>query len=137
MNDMIERITQAYEKDQLRLDQPTRIGELPLSYESLNNEWLTNVLCGKYPGAEVINHKLDAKDNGSSNRRRVFLEYNDAGSAADLPASLFCKASHDLENRLVLGISGGAHCEAVFYNDIRPHLDIEGPSCFFAEVEPQ
>lgn len=137
MSDIVEKITEAYQRDQSLKGQPTPVGELPLEYESLTPAWLSDVLCKDAPGAEVISFTLDERDDGSSNRRRIFMRYNAEGEAAGLPASAFCKASHDLQNRLVLGISGGAHCEAVFYNEIRPHIDIEGPASFLAKVNPE
>jgi hypothetical protein len=65
------------------------------------------------------------------------VDYNEAGGHASLPTALFCKASHDLVNRLVLGTSGGAHAEVTFYNTLRPLLNIEAPQSYFANYDPQ
>lgn len=85
-------------------------------------------------GAEVTNFSLGPVDNGSSNRRIISLEYNQAGRDAGLPASVFCKASHDLLNRLVLS-SGALISETTFYNDLSKLVDIEVPVCRFAEFD--
>lgn len=137
MSELVSRITAAYEADRRR-STGVVVGaeELPLSYEAITERWLTAVLCRKHPAAVVTGFRLAAADSGSSNRRRIAVEYNEAGRAAGLPTALFCKASQELATRIVLGISGGARGEVVFYNDIRPLLDIEAPRSFFARFDP-
>src|SRR5262249_41992552 len=66
----------------------------------------------------------------------IEVEYNNTGNSAGLPRALFCKASHELANRIVLGVSGGAFTEVHFYNKIRPHLEIEVPRGFYARYDP-
>lgn len=44
--------------------------------------------------------------SGTSNRRRIFMTWNEAGQKAGLPKSVFCKGSADLINRLVLSSWG-------------------------------
>lgn len=112
-----------------------KASEVPTSYESITDEWLTDVLCRATPGAKVVSHSFDERDDGSSNRRRIFITYNDAGQAA-LPATVFCKAAETLQNRLVLGISGAAQSEVNFYNIVRPRLDLEAPVGIYAGFDP-
>jgi len=83
----------------------------------------------------VINHHLDAPDDGSNNRRRIFVEYNEQGNEAGLPPSVFCKATHGLANRLMLGHSGAILCEFTFYQYARNLLDIETPKAIFAAFD--
>ncbi|MDT4853709.1 Phosphotransferase enzyme family protein [compost metagenome] len=83
----------------------------------------------------MLEHRLSEPDNGSANRRKIYLKYNAQGQAAGLPEALFCKASHDLQNRIVLGMSGGARCEVLFYRDVRPHLSIEAPRSYHANID--
>jgi hypothetical protein len=138
MSELVARIQAAFEQDRTRRYEPVhRASQLPLSYEAITDEWLTDVLCRGHPGAAVTGHELSAPDSGSSNRRRIAVSYNDAGRRAGLPASLFCKASHELSNRLVLGMSGAAHCEVTFYNHVRSLLSIEAPQPYFAALDPQ
>lgn len=92
---------------------------------------------GRTPGAKVEAHILGPIDNGSSNRRKIGVTYNDAGKAAGLPDRLFCKAAHDLPNRMLLGIGGAAEHETAFFNHIRPHLDIEAPEGIFCTYDPE
>lgn len=132
----IADITKAYEQD----DKESKVYSkdvVPPTYESITDEWLTDVLCGDTPGAQVVSHRLDERDDGSSNRRRIFLEYNDAGKAAGLPATVFCKMSEQLANRITLAASGAAELEAVFYNSIRPLLGIEAPTGIYAKFDPE
>lgn len=134
---LIEQITQEYEKDQKSEAVAVTLDDIPLSYESITAEWLTKVMCRDHPGAEVVSIDLGPPDTGSSNRRRIALQYNEAGERAGLQRTLFCKASHDLPNRVVLATSGGLISEVTFYNRIRSLLEIEAPECFLANYDSQ
>jgi aminoglycoside phosphotransferase (APT) family kinase protein len=110
------------------------LDEIPISYQCISSEWLTRAICSNTPGAQVISHSLDASDEGTTNRRRIFLQYNDIGVKAGLPSSVFCKATQSLESRLLLGLNGCVEREVDFYRRVRPVLDIEAPSAIFANV---
>ncbi|WP_197277185.1 phosphotransferase [Sphingomonas profundi] len=131
-----EAITAAFRSEQ-HDEQVTRADQVPKSYGSITPAWLTDVLCGDAPGARVESHRFDERDDGSSNRRRIFLTYNDAGQVASLPSTVFCKAAEALENRLVLSLSGAAQIEADFYNLVRGRLDIEAPVGLYAQFDPE
>lgn len=111
-------------------------GDIPRSYEEIGDEWLTAVLCGAVPGAAVTGHHLGPPDDGTNNRRRIFVDYNAAGQAAGLPPSVFCKATFGLANRQMLGHSGGVLCEVTFHNHARHLLDIEAPRALLANYDP-
>ena len=137
MSELLKQIQDAYEVDQARGFQPVHsTRELPRSFEELTAEWMTEALCGAVSGAKVETLELGPPDNGSSNRRRVRVTYNQSGMDAGLPEQLFCKASHDLSNRVVLGVSGGAKGEVNFYNLFRPHIEMEVPVAYFADWDP-
>jgi hypothetical protein len=110
--------------------------DIPRTYETISDEWLTAVLCRDTPGSMVTGHRLDAPDDGTNNRRRIFVEYNVAGQAAGLPTSIFCKATFGLANRQMLGHSGGVLCEVTFQNRARHLLDIEAPRPLLANFDP-
>jgi hypothetical protein len=131
-----DQIRARYKADQEAQPRARTPDEIPISYESITDEWLTAILFARHPGAHVVRHRLGAPDNGTNNRRRIFLEFDAAGTAAGLPASVFCKATHDLRNRLVLGHSGAVLCEVTFYNHARPLLEIEAPEAWFAAFDP-
>jgi len=130
----IEKIKSAYELELKNRKPPLTADDLPFVYEDITPRWLTAVLCNHIAGAEVISHQLDQKDNGNSNRRRIFLQYNEVGVKAGLPTSVFCKATQGLANRISLGPPGCIEAEITFYNKIRPLLDIEAPVSFFGNM---
>lgn len=136
MGTLVQQIQAQYEAERPHVNEKVYTTEqLPLSYESITPEWLTDALCKQHPGAKVVSHRLDVPDTGSSNRRKIYIEYNDAGREASLPTRIFCKATHGLANRIILGVSDGANIEARYYNDIRSELDIESPVGYFAAVD--
>jgi hypothetical protein len=131
-----ERIKERYERDHREYRKAIGPEDLPIDYEAITPEWLTHFLCKDHPDAKVVSYSLSEKDNGSTNRRRIFVKYNDAGIAANLPKSVFCKSSCELTNRISLGLSGAALGEVTFYNKIRPLLNIEAPVPYFAKFDP-
>lgn len=132
-----EAIKAAYEAE-LDHDRPvTEPHEVPTSYRAITVEWLSKVMCRDVPGGAVTAFNLDARDDGSSNRRRIFLTYNEAAQEARLPSTVFCKAAETLENRIVLGVSDTALAEANFYNLVRPRIDFEAPAPRFARFDPK
>jgi len=115
----------------------TSAEDLPLSYEEITPAWLTAVLAGGTPGAEVISHRLGEEDEGTSSRRHITMTWNEAGVAAGLPASVFSKSTMTLESRYLLGMNGGIAAEAAFYNKVLPTLDIRTPRALFAGYHPE
>jgi hypothetical protein len=116
---------------------PLKAPELPMSYEEITPAWLSAALGSGHPGAEVVAHRLSEPDEGTSSRRRIFLEWNEAGVAAGLPASVFCKSTMTLESRYLLGMNGGIAAETMFFRDIREGLDIRAPRAYYSELDPQ
>lgn len=110
--------------------------DIPSSYEAFTAPWLTSIICADHPDARVTDFSLGEVDDGTSNRRRVYLNYNAAGDAAGLPKSVFCKAAQGLANRLILS-NGGTLSEVIFYNHIRDRLDIDAPRAFHAAYDPE
>lgn len=136
METLSEQITREYEYDQRRNLKAIHPDDIPISYEAITDEWLTHILCQDHLDARVTHHRLDVEDDGNTNRRRIFIEYNAAGNAAGLPASVFCKALHKLANRLVDAAVGLIDGEDTFYNQYRPMLNLEAPKCLFATYDP-
>lgn len=132
-----ETIRRAYEADRRQVRPVTHAGQVPSTYEAITPEWLTAILCRDLPDARVTGFRLDERDDGSSNRRRIFVDYDEAGQAAGLPPRLFCKAAEGLENRIVLGVSDTALAEADFYNRARGRLDIQATRAVFAGFDPE
>ena len=102
MSVLADQIQTLFEEDMKNVSQPVYdVADIPLSYESITPEWLTSALCASVPAANVESLELGPRDDGSSNRRRISIHYNEAGNSAGLPEKVFCKASHTLENRIV------------------------------------
>lgn len=137
MATVVEKIKQRYAAEQAGdIVLATRADQVPATYDAMTCEWLSAIVCRDAPGAAVTGFRFDVRDDGSSNRRRIFLDYNAAGQAAGLPGKLFCKAAENLENRIVLGVSGTALAESNFYNLVRERLDIPTPHARFAGFDP-
>ena len=98
-----DEIKQRFHDEQANPIVPRTRDDMPPTYESITDEWLTDVLGKDTPGAEVISHQLGPEDNGTSNRRRIAVEWNQAGRDAGLVEKLFCKGTQSLESRYMLG----------------------------------
>lgn len=116
---------------------PRKYGDIPISYAAMTPEWLTATLNAeaRFNGASVKSFSLGPKDNGTSNRRRVYLEWEGESDAQTPPPSVFCKGAHALLNRLGLA-NGGTRSEITFYNKIRPRVHFEAPTAYFASYDP-
>ena len=132
MNNPVEQLTAAYELEKKNRHPPVTRDDVPFIYEDITAAWLTTILCEGHPGAKVLSHRLDIADDGNSNRRRIFIEFNETGKKAGLPERVFCKASQGLANRISLGPPGAIQAEVNFYNKVRPLLAIEAPLSYFA-----
>jgi hypothetical protein len=130
-----EDIKRAFERERSERRPLVSADDLPTSYEAITPEWMTSVLAARHPGAKVTSLRLGDVDEGTSSRRRIFVDWNEAGTRAGLPASVFCKGSLHLENRYMLASNGGIEAEVDFYNLVRPHLPIEAPEPYFAKVD--
>ena len=135
MADLLTQIRDLYEIDRASGAMALEPSDIPITYEAITPQWMTYILCKDTPGARVVNVSLDGPDNGSANRRRVWVTYNDAGVAAGLPKSVFCKASQDVLNRINLAVSGVTHSEVSFYNKIRAHMQADVPNAYFATYD--
>ncbi len=136
MNDFLSKVTRIYEAEQALGAKVTRADQVPPTYDAITADWLSAVICKDQPGAEVTSFSFDKEDDGTSNRRRIFLTYNAAGQRAGFPPSVFCKAAATLTSRFVLGSSGSARGEANFFNIARPQLDILTPEPIFSGYNP-
>lgn len=135
-SDVIQLIQECYEQEKLSPPVPRRYGDIPISYDAITTVWLTATLAPHTGGAVVKSFTLGPKDDGSSNRRRIQLEWEGTDTdTSKLPASVFCKAAHALENRIIMS-SAGTYSEVCFYNHVRPRLDIEAPTAYFAGYNP-
>src|SRR5262245_49276294 len=75
---------------------PAGFADIPCNYESVTAEWLTAVLCRDVAGAAVTAVRLGRGSTGTSARRQLLIEYNERGTRAGLPTSVFAKGTPDL-----------------------------------------
>lgn len=131
----LEDVKRRFQVEQSTGKPPVDASDLPRSYEEITPEWLTAVLCGGHQGAAVTELDLGPPDEGTSNRRAIRLTYNAEGKQAKLPKRIFCKATHTLQSRFVIGFNRAAEVEVLFYNKVRDGLDIEAPRAYFANID--
>ncbi|CAG9955761.1 unnamed protein product [Clonostachys rosea f. rosea IK726] len=134
-SDTVDQIRRLFEEEARNPPIPRDYGDIPISYDVITRDWLTATLARNYTNTVVKNFTLGPEDNGSANRRRIAIEWEGA-DADKLPRSVFCKAAHSLENRIILSV-GGTYSETCFYNEIRPKIDIEAPWAYYAGYNPE
>src|SRR5262245_52244605 len=94
-----EKIGQIYDEELAAGRRARTLADVPNTYQAITTDWLSAILCRDTPGAAVISHRVTDRSDGSSNRARIHLDYNDAGRKAALPATVFCKGSVTRKNR--------------------------------------
>lgn len=134
-NDIVEHVRQCCEEETRSPPIPIKYGDIPISYDAITREWLTAALARDHEGTVVESFTLGPKDNGTSNRRRIEITWRGPDSHK-LPASVFCKAAHSMQNRITLS-AGGTYSEIYFYKEVRPDIDIEAPWGYYAEYNPR
>ena len=137
MDTTFDEIKKHFEAERAARGPLVSAADLPISYEAITTAWLTNVLARQHAGAEVISWRSSEPDEGTSSRRRIFLTWNEAGTRAKLPATVFCKATQSLASRYILALNGGIEAEVTFYNVVRPGLAVEAPQAYFASFHPR
>lgn len=108
------------------------LADIPFSYERISPEWWTAIMCKGHPGAAVVAHRAELPDDLDRGHMRVHLSYNEAGKAAGLPPSVFCKDSQKLGIRVFNAQTDTIRGETIFYNEIRQLIDLETPHALFA-----
>lgn len=126
------RVTGARLGERVRPRPPAVNGRVvPASVDELTPEWLTAALCRDHPAARVNGFTLGDGSHGTSTRRAITVTYDDEGQRAGLPTAVYSKSTPSLVNRLLIGVTGAAGMEALFYDAIRPHLNIGAPQGYF------
>lgn len=132
-----DEIKRRFEAEQAKPITPRTRDDMPPTYESITDEWLTDVLARGVPGAQVVSHELGPEDNGTSNRRRIRVAWNEAGREAGLVEKIFCKGTQSLESRYMLGMNEGVQAEVNFYNVLYPEVGVIAPPPLFARYDPE
>ena len=86
MQNCAEKIAGIYRDEQEKKPRALTLNDVPGIYEAITAQWLTAVLCRDTPGAEVTSFSIGDRSDGSSNRARIYLTYNEAGQRVAIPA---------------------------------------------------
>jgi thiamine kinase-like enzyme len=112
----------------------TAASTVPARVEDLTPEWLTAALCREHPGVRVTDVVLGSGSEGTSSRRALTVAYSkDVG----LPTALYAKSTPRFVSRVLIGVTGAAGAEALFYDRIRRHLDIGAPAGYVGAWDPR
>lgn len=111
--------------------------QVPGRVDQLSEEWISRALGRDVPGARVRSFSLGEGSDGTSSRRALTVAWNDRGRDAGLPTHIYTKSTPSLVNRLLIGVTGAAGAEALFYGSIRPHLKIGAPEGYFGAWDPR
>jgi hypothetical protein len=103
---------------------------LPLKIEEITAEWLTSVLCDRYPGTVVREAHIGTVIAGTATKVRLLLSYNEAGHQHLLPPTMWLKGGfirHDYtyDNSFVN--------EAKFFGTWGQRLDLNKPKAYWSD----
>ena len=91
----------------------------PSDPRAVDGAFLTSVLATRHPGATVESLQDVGGSEGTTDRRRVALQWNAAGRDAALPSALFLKGtSRTAKNRAMAGGLSMATNEVLFYERV-------------------
>ena len=133
---LTSRVAYHVGKERIVNPRPVTLREVPPTPEHVTDEWLTLALCRGIPGAKVVHHELGPRSDGTSSRRTLRVEFDDAGREAGLTEWLFTKSAPGFMMRLVSAAVGLGAIESAFYAQLRPELAIEAPTTQYAAYDP-
>lgn len=95
----------------------------PHSAADVDAAWLSQSLAARVPAAAVTSLRSLDGTTGTTDRRRVGIEWNEAGISANLPSSVFVKSTPlSAKNRTMVAALDMAVNEVRFYQQVRPEL---------------
>jgi len=109
----------------------------PHLLDAVTSTWLTETLGASVADAEVLAVHVEDRHDGMTNRMRLAITWNSAGTAAGLPSMVFVKATPDHPFHLqMLSVLHMAELEARFYREVQPELPDLAPCAHYAESFP-
>jgi hypothetical protein len=106
---------------------------LPGKLAEITPRWLTERLAIRTPGAVVRGIDIVEVIHGTTTKVRARLDLNDNAAAA-CPAHVCIKSNFEAHAEFSLTIRIYAD-EGRFYRDIREHLPVPAPACFYADAD--
>ena len=106
---------------------------IPGSIDAVDLRWINEALSERFPGASVADMEILGGDSGTTERRRVGLDYESGGRPSGAPESIFVKfRPPGLTERLFGNILALGRNEVGFYRDIASDVPIRTPECYCA-----
>jgi len=103
----------------------------PDSLGDLTTDYLTHALARSAPGARVTRFAPAETTSGTTNRHRLKLEWNGAGSAAGLPETVFLKSTPLVgRNRALCSVLRMPPNELDFYRLVRNEVPTVAPEAY-------
>lgn len=133
----IARVGAVVASERLRGRPPVVDGAtVPATIAQLTPAYLTSVLSAGVADARVTAFSFGEGTDGTSSRRAIDVTWNDAGAAAGLPSAVYSKTSPGFVHRVLIGVTGAAAAEALFYSQIRPTLELGAPAGYHGSFDP-
>jgi Ecdysteroid kinase-like family len=105
----------------------------PSRSSDITAEWLTTHLGAKTAGAVALSATPLDGTTGTTDRRRLAVQWNEAGVQAGLPASLFVKSSPlSAKNRGMVAALGMSSNEVRFYRQVADELTGVCPKAWYS-----
>ena len=112
---------------------PTLPSSGPTSAGQVTAPWLTKHVAAAVPGAAAQRVSPLDGTTGTTDRRRLAVEWNQLGRDAGLPAHLFVKSTPlTAKNRTMVAALGMARNEARFYDEVADELGGVAPRAWYA-----
>lgn len=105
---------------------------LPLTFDELDGEWLTQALETQAPGAVVNHFEIVDVVHGNCTKVRLRLDMNEAGRRAGIPETVILKTGFESHSRAA---GFALQVEPMAYRDIMPTSGLNGPRCYFADFD--
>ena len=106
---------------------------LPLTPQEITAGWLSDALQFQHPGVKVNSVEVVDVINGTSTKIRVAVGYATGGDMAGLPPTLIVKGGFETHSQWMAKMYAD---EVRFYRDVKPHIDMNTPACFYAGSDP-
>lgn len=111
-----------------------RDSKLPCSISAITPEWLTDVLQAHAKGVQVKTVERLGEVSGTTTHARIALTYNEIGTKAGFPSSMFLKLPpREFATKVFVSLFDLARNETRFYNEISPEIQSLVPKAYYSK----
>ena len=107
--------------------------KLPLTPEEISPAWLTEALTLRYPDVRVRTVEIADIISGTSTKVRIRVDYAEGGAHDTLPPTMIVKGGFEPHSPWMAEMY---RTEVRFYREVRPHIEMNTPACFYAGSDP-